>query len=75
MSWKCKECGGEVVEIVVVPITIIRSIKKDGKSGKILAQQKHKTAHSKDFVCLSCKEEAPVTYKDSLKMMAEWEEA
>lgn len=74
MPWVCKKCGGEVVEVAVVPMTIIKFIKTDGKSGKILAQQKHKIEHSKDYVCLSCKEKAPVIYKNSLKMIADWEE-
>lgn len=74
MAWVCKECGGEIVEISVVPVTIIRSIKKDGKNGKILAQQKHKIEHSKDYICLGCEEKAPVVYKNSLKSMAEWED-
>ncbi|MGL4865587.1 MAG: hypothetical protein ACRC4T_21025 [Cetobacterium sp.] len=74
MAWACKKCGGEVVQIAVAPMTIIKYIKKDGKSGKILAQQKHKIEHSKDFICLSCKEKAPVIYKDSLKLIAEWED-
>lgn len=74
MAWVCKECGGEVVEISVVPVTIVRSIKKDGKREKILAQQKHKIEHSKEYVCLGCKEKATAIYKDSLKNIAEWED-
>lgn len=74
MSWVCKKCGREVVEIAVIPTTIIRNIKKDGKGGKIVAEQKHKIEHSKEFTCIYCKEKASATYKDSLKIIAKWED-
>lgn len=74
MAWKCKKCGGEVVEIDVVPFTIIREIKKSGKAGKALFKKQHKITHDRKFQCLNCKENAPVVYKDSLKMIANWED-
>lgn len=74
MPWICKKCGGEIIEITIVPTTIIRTIKRDGKAGKIVAQQKHKNEHSKDYKCLYCKEEASSTYKDSLQIIAKWKD-
>ncbi|MGL5902885.1 MAG: hypothetical protein ACRCZO_09385 [Cetobacterium sp.] len=72
--WICKECGGKVVEVITVPMTIIKSIKNDGRSGKILAQQKHAIAHNRDYSCLNCKNRAPAVYRNALKIIAEWVE-
>lgn len=32
MAWKCKECGSKIVQIDVVPYTIIREIRKFNKN-------------------------------------------
>lgn len=74
MSWICKECGGKIVRIDVVPYIIIREIKENGKPGKNIVKKEHDTTHSSYYHCLDCKEKAPVVYKDSLKMIAELEE-
>lgn len=74
MSWICKKCGGEIVEIAIVPTTVVRTIKRDGKAGKIIMQGKHKIAHSKDFKCLDCGVEASATYMGSLKQIAVFKE-
>ena len=72
MSWRCKECGGEVVIIETFYTTSTYEISKNYKKGKLKAKEKE--LWDKGYICNNLGCENNKEYNEYLTDIAEWEE-
>lgn len=72
MAWKCKQCGGEIVNITTRLNSTLSEIKKDGGIGKRYAHKKHDFVYEEKLKCLECGEYTLGTGTQALKRVAEW---